>query len=294
MSSAGPYTQAAQRGCAQVLLQIVLTAVAIGFVFGVPLVLVAVLPLEPPVRAAVGLGSMLCCLGVFVVLALVFAMSRTTALDAGFAPLGIAGRSFIPNLREYHGEVRGRPLDATYARRGGVLDVALACRTGTKVAIGRGSVARTARELFGLSTLPAASDPALAELVVAADDPAWAARLLSDPAARDALVRLHHDPQNREIRWVLVRPDVVRITRRWIDPGVAAPGIAAEVAALAQLADACERQAPPGKLAVAGALESSFRRQPTLAAFALVFGILFVLLVPAGCLVAALLVLVAR
>ena len=60
MTTAGPYTQAAQRGCGQVFLQLALIVVALVFVFGVPLVLAAVLPVEPEVRLAVGGGSMLC------------------------------------------------------------------------------------------------------------------------------------------------------------------------------------------------------------------------------------------
>jgi hypothetical protein len=283
--SAGPYTRAAQRGCGGAILQLVLVVASVAFLFGVPGLVAVVLPasVDPTLRLAIVGGSLVVGLLLFVVGAFGFAMRRTGVLDAGFAPFGVPGRSFIPNLREYHGAAHGRELDATYTRRGGVLDVALAARSGTKITIGRGAATRRARELLGLSTMPPSSDPALAGLVIAADEPAWAERWLADPAVRATLQALLHDPAGREIRWVFVRPDVVKVVRRWIDPDRTAATIPDMVSVLAGLAESVERQGPPTRLVATNALETSFRRSPTLAAFALVGVILVVIVVPMAC-----------
>ncbi len=53
-------------------------------------------------------------------------------------------------------------------------------------------------------------DPALAHLVVTADDGEWAARALAEDAARHGLCVLTH-PVKGELRWVVVQPGAVML-----------------------------------------------------------------------------------
>ena len=286
--SHSPYARAAGRGCGLAALQLALIPVALVLVLGLPLAVAAIAPVSDAVRLVIAGAGIFVMMSALAIGALGFAAVRTRALDPGFAPLGIRGGGWMPNLREYHGAIGGRALDALYARRGGVLDLALDARTATKVAIGGSAVTRVARETLGLATLPPRAD--LPDAVVAADDPAWAGALLADPLARDAIAYLLRDPNGRELRWVMVRPGCVKVTRRWIDPEAAIGTISDHTRALAQLASACERLGAPARVIAPGWLETTFRRRPTGAGLAIALGILAVVAVPAViCVVLALL-----
>jgi hypothetical protein len=266
---------------------LVLTFVAVPVLLGGPLLLAAVLPVSDEARPIVGACGMMLSLSVFTVLAIGFAVRRTRVLDPGFAQLGVSGSGWLPNIREYHGTFEGRPLDATYARRGGILELTLAARTATKMSIGRGSVPAMAREILGLQTLPA--PPQAPDWVIAASDPAWASALLREPDACRAIAALLDDPSGREVRWVLVRPGAVQLARRWIDPDRAVATVPERAHALAAFARACERMAAPARAEAAGSFELSMRKSPTRLAVFIVLGILGLLVVPAVVLAMALL-----
>lgn len=275
-----PVTRAAGRSLGSTLLTLVLIPVVVAVVFGLPALVTYLLPLEGVARLATFFGGVLVLLFGFVAGALAFAMLRTGVLDAGFGALGMRGSSTIPNIRHYRGQRGGRELFGTYARRGGLLELAVELATGAQAAFTMQSTVGTVRELVGLSPLQASGDPALAGIVSHGADPGWTHALLSSPGVPQALRALLEDPSGREIRWVHVRPGCVKITRRWIDPDAAGATLLAQADALEVLASACARLGAPGRPIAEGALERRARHSPMSLAFGIVGCLLLAILVP--------------
>ncbi len=289
-----PVTRAAGRSLGATLLTLVLVPLVCVIVFGVPALLAAVVPVEEGLRLFVFFGGMFFLLSVFVVLALGFAMFRTGVLDPGFEAIGMRGRSFIPNIRHYEGQLGGRPMFGTYARRGGILELAVEQTTGAKASFSLSQTVGAARELVGLTPLAASADPALAGVIMAGADPQWTSALLAAPGVSAALRTLLDDPSGRELRWVLVRAGSVKVTRRWIDPDAASATLPAHARALDVLVTACARLGPPARPISEGSLETRFRRQPMSSAFALVGCLLLVLIVPTALIATAVVVMSTR
>jgi len=291
---AHPVTRAAGRSLGATLLTLVLIPLVCAIVFGVPALLAAFVPVEDGLRLFVFFGGVLVLLFGFVALALTFAMVRTGVLDPGFEAIGMKGRSSIPNIRNYEGQLGGRPMFGTYARRGGVLELSVEQTTGTKASFTLSQTVGAARELVGLTPLATSPDPALAGIISAGADPQWTSAFLAAPGVAAALRTLLEDPSGRELRWVLVRPGCVKITRRWIDPDAASATLPPQARALDVLVTACARLGPPARPLAENGLETRFRRQPMSSAFALVGCVLLVLIVPTALIATAVVVMSAR
>jgi len=277
---AHPVARATGRSLAATLLTMVLVPVIVVLVFGLPALAVAVLPVEGEVRLFVYFGGVLLLLCAFVVAAIGFAMMRTGVLDDGFSAIGMRGRSVIPNIRNYTGQHGGRVTFGTYARRGGLLELGIEQSTGATAAFTRQQTVGRVRELIGLSPLSPSPDPVLAGVIMAAGDPVWTTALLGVPGVASAVATLLHDPSGRELRWVLVRPGCVKVTRRWIDPDAAGATLPAQASALDVIATACTRLGPPAQRVQEGAFERRARQSPMSTAFAVVGCLLLFLVVP--------------
>lgn len=277
---AHPVARAAGRSALATLLTLVLVPIVVIGVFGLPALAIWALPLEGEARLIVYLGGVLLLLFSFAAAAIAFAMFRTGALDPGFTAIGMTGRSVIPNIRNYTGQHGGRVTFGTYARRGGLLELGIEQATGATAAFTRQQTVGRVRELIGLSPLSPSPDPVLAGVVMAGGDPVWTTALLGVPGVAHALATLLDDPSGREIRWVLVRPGAVKVTRRWIDPDTAGGTLPAHAAALDVIATACTRLGPPATPIAEGAFERRARQSPMSTAFAVVGCLLLFLLVP--------------
>ncbi len=267
---AHPVARAAGRSALSTLLVLLLAPLGCVVVFGLPALLVMVLGLEGEARFITYLVSTLVLLFGFAVGAIAFAISRTGALDPGFDAIGMKGRSVIPNIRHYSGQRGGRAAFGTYARRGGVLDLAIAQTTGATAAFTRQQTVGRVRELIGLSPLAPSNDPRLSGVVSAGSDPGWTQAFLAAPGVAPAVASLLDDPSGRELRWVLVRPGSVRLTSRWIDPNVAGASLPSQAAALDTLAAACAQLGPPAAPIAESAMERRARESPMALAFTIV------------------------
>lgn len=257
-----PFVRAQGRGCAA---QLAITVVAVGVV-GVFLVLAvgagSLAPGDQGTRVLAFGGTFLLLVMAFVVAALTFAARRARVLDPAFAQLGLQGSAFLVNVREYHGAVGGRPVDALYVRRGPMLETSVDARVQGTLAVGtRTGAGEVVRAALGMPTI-ALHDPAFANLVVSAADGAWAAAVLSVPAVRDLVLRAVHDPAGRELRVLALRPGAVRFTRRYFVPEQVVGEVAPMVAMLSSLAAAVEALPPPSVPVPLSSLEFAARKRP--------------------------------
>lgn len=286
---AGPYARAAGRSLGSTLLTLVLAPIAFALVLGLSALVAFVVPLDGTGRLIAGAITLLGTMGILALGAIAFAMHRTGVLDAPFAALGLRGRSLVPNLREYAGLHGAFAAYATYARRGGVIELALEVPTRTQANFAvLPEAGRQLRGLVGLGAPIASPDPALAGVAITGADAGWIGAFLGFPGVSAAVRTLLDDPSGREVRSVSLRPGCVKVVRRWIDPDAAGPSLARDFAALTALAEACVRLAPPAAATDEGSLERIARRHPTLLALGIVAAILAALGVPALILVAAL------
>lgn len=184
---------------------------------------------------------------------------RGAELDAGLARLGIRGRTWTVGLREWHGAIAGRALDATYVRAARTLTLAIGASSRTMVAIRRGDVRVGWVELRGRAVVPPDDPPGVS---VDASDPDWAGNLLADADALAAVRALLSGEIGREGRCIYVRPTVVELVRRSFDPRPATAEIPEHVAALGRLAGAIERQPPPKRALAENAYVRAYRRAP--------------------------------
>lgn len=218
--------------------------------------------------------------------ALAFAWQRSRLLDPAFAALGIPGSGAIPNVREYHGHFAGRALDALYLRRGGILEITLSAGLRTRATLTHASRPPAERFFPVNESLWPTCEPAW---LATGDEPAWIDALCRDPAARDALGFLLHDPTGTERRRLQVRGGALVLQRAHLDAKTAGPTIAPAVQALGALAYAAERLPPPVRPLDASALEAQWRKSPTRLVWLMVGGIMAMLLLLSAILVAALL-----
>jgi hypothetical protein len=114
---------------------------------------------------------------------------RKAGLDGLFVPLGLTGKAYQTQFRQYHGEVQGRQVDV-YFHRGPVLEIEVNTTIQTRLGVtDRQSDTRFFASLMGRQPL-VFDDPSLDNLTVFAADETWARSLLAFPEAVELLRRL--------------------------------------------------------------------------------------------------------
>jgi hypothetical protein len=182
---------------------------------------------------------------------------RQTALDGAFAPLGLPGRAYIINGRQYHGQVQGRQVDA-YFYRGPNLDIYVSTPLKTRFSVGEKDAVGSA--LAGALNRTPFTVPELEHLSLYALDEAWARAVFADRAARDALLALLAGGGRLELRQVHLQPEAfsLRLIHAPLS-SINAESVARWVTQLIQLARAVEALPPPAQAAEASGLESRSR-----------------------------------
>ncbi|MCC7361681.1 MAG: hypothetical protein IT317_19510 [Anaerolineales bacterium] len=260
--------QAWGAGCGyQLLLRLGIGLLLVVVTFGCVLI-VTVLPLPAGVeREAVAAIALV--LGVLFVVALALAGAagliiwRARQLDAAFAPLGLAGRMFSLNGRQYHGVVGGRQVDVYYSR-GPTLDIYVGTPLLTRLSAARRD--RVGQALAGLlNRQPLALDDAhMSEVALYATDEAWARQALNDARVRDQLLRLTDDQApgvgRFEIRQVLLQPEALLFRVHHVrTAGITAEAVREWLDRLAALLRLLEGAAPPTVTEPASAMERTLR-----------------------------------
>lgn len=205
------------------------------------------------------LGFGLLVIGGSLGLAVFIIMRRARELDAAFTPLGLAGRLYLTNGRQYHGTFSGRPVDA-YFYRGPTLDLYLGTPLKTRLSLGaKDRVGQAIAGWFNYQpvTLPEAE---LNHLSLYALDEAWARGLLSDPNVKAAILRLTAEATDLELRQVHFQPEALLLRLYHTDTKlITADHLRQWLGDLQALARAAEAIPPPKQTAEASALERNTR-----------------------------------
>jgi hypothetical protein len=236
-------------------------------------------------------GFLVTAFGGTAVFAILVLRGRKQRLDAVFEPLGISGRGYLTNGRQYHGAFNGRRVDA-YFYRGPAFDLYLG--TGVQTRLGATERSLLGGVLSNLANREPLSTPApeLAGLALYADDPVWAARWLSDPEARETLLRLAKPAGDIELRNVLLNPGAVELRLLHTEEaGITADALRAWLEDLQRLARTAESQPAPAPGKPLSTLERRSRENRDAFTLPAVLFALGLILVPALCAAIALIVL---
>jgi hypothetical protein len=202
-------------GCAwQLAVTLIVLLVLFGGL-GCLAAVLSILPVSDDMRFILGAGGFallfFAMLGGAAAWAIWAIRKRASQFDAAFLPLGLSGRGYLTNGRQYHGLVNGRQVDV-YFYRGPVLEIYVSGTLRTRVGISlKSSMSRVAASIIKSAPLDT-GDPALSELAIYPTDPEWAAELVQDPRLKQLLPRLMADQGPFELRNLLIQPEAVQLS----------------------------------------------------------------------------------
>jgi hypothetical protein len=184
---------------------------------------------------------------------------RAVELDATFQPLGLQGRGYLQNGRQYHGTYRGYPIHV-YFYRGPTLQIYLDVPLRTRLGIGHKSeLARLASSMISKDMLDL-DDPEFERLAIYPDDQRWAADLFADPQARAAILRLTGEETATELRSLSITPKALLWQSRYLPVRAITPeNVRTWVSDLSELARIAQDLMPPTVAAVESTLEQNIR-----------------------------------
>lgn len=207
-------------------------------------------------------------------------MRRARQLDEAFTPLGLAGKMYLTNGRQYHGQVSGRQVDA-YIYRGPTLDVYVGTPVKTRASIGaKDRVGQAIAGWFKRQPF-SINDPELDHLSLYALDEIWVRDLLSEPAAKAALLRLTTEATGLELRQLHLQPEAFLLRLYHTHTKlITADNLRQWLADLQTLARAAESLPAPQQTVEATRLERNTRSNRgafLLPAIGIVFGLLCII-----------------
>ncbi|MEK9162522.1 MAG: hypothetical protein AAB261_04420 [Chloroflexota bacterium] len=213
------------RGCVlQLVVSIVVVALSVPCIF-VPLYFanntrnntaafwIMVIPMSAFVLILLG-GS----LGV----GLFFLMRRASQLDEAFKPLGLEGKMYLTNGRQYHGTVQGRRVDI-YFYRGPTLEIFVEATIKSRIGIGvKSSVGAAVAGMINRQPLEL-GDADYAPFSIYANDSQWARDIFADPTFKQAAIRLATNKTSYGLYNLIIAPGGVQIQRRYISTNAITP-----------------------------------------------------------------------
>jgi len=263
MSTENRLFRAYGQGCARGTLIYSLVAVIIIGGFCCLSTMVLMLPLDDGIRPFVWVGVIVTfiflAVGVTVVGAVVVVRKRARDLDEIFLPLGLEGRGYLTNGRQYHGTYHGYPLHV-YFHRGPTLQIYLDVPLGTRVGIGRQSeLARLASTMLPKELLDI-DDPAFEHLAIYPDDHQWTTNLFADSQIRDTILRLTNEEAATEVRSLSITPNAILWQTRYIPlRNIKTEAVRAWINDLYEMARTAQGLTPPTVSAVESGLERTTR-----------------------------------
>ncbi len=187
------------------------------------------------------------------------ARRRAEQLDGAFGTLGLTGRRYLWNGRQYHGVYRSHQVDI-YFNRGPTLEIYLASPINTRTGIGmQGRLSRFGSQLVDRPRL-VTTDPALQDLAVYPIDEAWGRALLGDPRAISAILHLMKAGASLELRNLIFQPEAIHLQIHHVNPLAITPqSVRAWMDDLFELATIAEALPAPQVTAVATPMERRMR-----------------------------------
>jgi hypothetical protein len=201
-------------GCAlQSLLAIIILLVVVVGIVGL-VILTVLLPITDSQRISIWVGGLLLIL--FLIVGGIFVWSahairrRAIKLDAAFNPLGLTGKAYLWNGRQYHGTLNGRQVDA-YFYRGPSLAIYIASPLNTRLGIRlKGRLSQMASSMYNRPEL-VTTDPELAHLGIFPLDERWGRELLENSQAKADILRLTTTEERFEFRNLLFQPEAIQL-----------------------------------------------------------------------------------
>jgi hypothetical protein len=183
---------------------------------------------------------------------------RRRQLDAIFRPLGLEGRSYFQNGRQYHGSFSGRQVDV-YLSRGPQLEIYLEAPLKTRLSLSPPDKLIEWAEKKASQKAVHSEDPALSRLVIYTADEAWTQALLSDPESSAVLQRLTASTFSGSPQ-VKLQPDALALRLYHIQiEQMTSESIRQKLSDLLSLARQAEALPPPEKVLQASPLETITR-----------------------------------
>jgi hypothetical protein len=175
-------------------------------------VLAFMLPIDEDIRLFVWVGLIITFIITASLIILIGAMlvirRRASELDKVFLPLGLEGRRYLTNGRQYHGTFRNYPF-YVYFFRGPTLQIYLEVPLRTRLGIGRqGAISGLAANITNKQVL-SLDDPDFEDFVIYPEDRQWAAKLFADPQARQIILRLIAEDAAVELRTLSITPNAL-------------------------------------------------------------------------------------
>jgi hypothetical protein len=246
----------------QTLLAVIILLIMVAGLVGLA-ILSVLLPITERQRIYLWVGGLLLLL--FVMIALIFIWSsrtiqrRATLLDETFGLLGLTGRAYLWNGRQYHGSLNGRQVDV-YFYRGPSLAIYIASPLHTRLGIGlKGRFSQLASRVINRPEL-VSSDPELAHLGIYPLDQRWGMDLLANTQAKAAILRLTSAGSDFEIRNLLFQPEALQFQIHRINSRtITAENLRIWVNDLFDLVEIAESLPAPTVTALASAMERTTR-----------------------------------
>jgi hypothetical protein len=235
------------QGCGRGLLIYALVAVVMVSGFCCVSVLVMAVPGENRAIAwAVGVSLfVLLAVGVTVAWAVWTIRKRAHTLDDVFTPLGLEGKAYLQNGRQYHGTYHGYPVHV-YFSRGPTLAIYIDVPLGVRMGVGRDGVLSGAAAKVASKDALEVGDPRFGHLVVYPSHREWAAEFLENPQAREDILRLTTEETATEVRVFSITPGAMMWQVRYLPMRViTTENVRTWLDALYQLARAAEGVTPP-------------------------------------------------
>jgi hypothetical protein len=252
-----------EAGCIrQALLAVIIFLVLLVGVVGL-VILSVLLPIAESQRVFLWVGGLLLLL--FLMVGGIFFWSahtirqRATQLDATFAPLGLTGKAYLWNGRQYHGTLNGHQVDI-YFYRGPSLAIYIASPLNTRLGVGlKGRLSPMMSSVFSLPEL-VTNDPELAHLGIFPLDEGWGREMLDNPHAKADILRLTVSDSGVEFRNLLFQPEAIQFQIHRINlHTITVENVHSWIDDLLNLASIAEALPPPKVIAVASAFERRAR-----------------------------------
>lgn len=183
--------------------------------------------------------------GITAIGAVIVIRRRAATLDAVFAPLGLAGKSYMYNGRQYHGTYRGYPLHI-YFYRGPTLAIYVDVPLGVRMGVGRGGALSSAAAQLTDKDALEVDDPRFEHLEVYPSHPEWATEFLANPETRETILRLTSEETASEVRVFSITPEALLWQTRYLPMRfITAERVRAWLDDLSQLARLARDVPPP-------------------------------------------------
>ncbi len=251
------------QGCARsTLLYVVVAVIIIGGFCCLSSVAFS-LPVDDDLRLWIWVGViitfMFVAIGITAFGVVVVVRKRARELDEIFFPLGLEGRGYLTNGRQYHGTFHGYPMHI-YFYRGPTLQIYLDVPLGTRVGIGRKSeLARLAGGMINREVLDT-GNPEFEHLAIYPDDPRWATDLFADLRAQETILRLTSEESAAELRTLSLTPNAMLWQTRHIPlRNINGEAVRSWINDLYELARIAQGLTPPAVTAVESGLEHTTR-----------------------------------